>query len=110
MTSPNTLYHYCSTESFVSMVRGASLWLSSLSLSNDTMEGRLVNAAVMRLAARDPDAICEAIASGRVSVESRPLDWIEAARLLSALMFGLEQPAERQRVRAVAETVRDVGA
>ena len=61
-------------------------------------------------AARDPDAICEAIASGRVSVESRPLDWIEAARLLSALMFGLEQPAERQRVRAVAETVRDVGA
>lgn len=53
MTTVDTLYHYCSTDSFVSMVRSRSLWLSSLSLSNDTMEGRLVNATIMRLAARD---------------------------------------------------------
>jgi predicted metal-dependent phosphoesterase TrpH len=61
-------------------------------------------------AARDPDAICEAIAAGRVSVVSRPLEWTEAARLMSALLFGLEQPAERQRVGAVAEAMRDIGA
>lgn len=37
-------------------------------------------------APRDPDAICDAIAAGRVRVESRPLAWIEAARLISALL------------------------
>ena len=37
-------------------------------------------------AERNPDAICEAIAAGRVSVESRPLAWREAARLLSSLL------------------------
>lgn len=59
-------------------------------------------------AARDPGEICRAIAAGRVRVESRPLAWSEAARLLSALLLGLEKPAERQRIRAVAQAVRDV--
>ena len=58
--------------------------------------------AITLEAERDPDAICEAIAAGRVRVESRPLAWSVAARVMSALLFGLEQPAERQRVRAVA--------
>jgi predicted metal-dependent phosphoesterase TrpH len=38
-------------------------------------------------AERDPDAICEAIAAGRVRVESRPISWLAAARLMSALLF-----------------------
>jgi predicted metal-dependent phosphoesterase TrpH len=33
-------------------------------------------------AAPDPDAICEAIAAGRVRVESRPLSWIEVGKIL----------------------------
>ncbi len=49
----DTLYHYCSTDSFVAMIHGKAIWLSSLSLSNDTMEGRLVNRTLMRLAERD---------------------------------------------------------
>lgn len=53
MATAETLYHYCGTEAFVSLIRSRSIWLSSLSLANDTMEGRLVNAAVMRLATRD---------------------------------------------------------
>ena len=61
-------------------------------------------------AERHPDAICEAIAAGRVRVESHPLAWSTAARLMSALVFGLELPPERQRVRAVAQAVRDIGA
>lgn len=61
-------------------------------------------------AARDPDAICAAIAAGRVRVESRPLAWSAAARIMSALLFGLEQPPERQCVRAVAQTMREVAA
>jgi predicted metal-dependent phosphoesterase TrpH len=39
-------------------------------------------------APRDADAICEAIAEGRVRVESRPLAWTEAARVMSAMLFG----------------------
>jgi predicted metal-dependent phosphoesterase TrpH len=61
-------------------------------------------------AGRDPEAICDAILAGRVRVESRPLSWMEAARLLSALLIGLEQPADRQRVGAVAHAARDIGA
>ena len=61
-------------------------------------------------AERDPNAICDAIAAGRVRVESQPLAWSKAARLMSALVFGLELPPERQRVRAVAQAVRDIGA
>jgi len=38
-------------------------------------------------AERDPGAICEAIAAGRVRVESRPLAWVEAVRLISSLFL-----------------------
>jgi len=34
------LYHYCSNETFKSIIEGRSIWLSSLSLSNDSMEGK----------------------------------------------------------------------
>lgn len=47
------LYHYCNAASFASIVQSRSIWLSSLTLSNDTMEGRLVNRAVMELARKD---------------------------------------------------------
>lgn len=47
------LYHYCSTTSFLAIAQSHSLWLSSLSLSNDTMEGKLVASAIARLAERD---------------------------------------------------------
>ena len=47
------LYHYCSTSAFHSIVSSRSLHLSSLSLSNDTLEGKLVANAVARLAERD---------------------------------------------------------
>lgn len=54
MSAPGPiLYHYCSNDAFVSVVRAKSLWLSSLTLSNDTMEGRLVNATLMRVAEKD---------------------------------------------------------
>jgi predicted metal-dependent phosphoesterase TrpH len=41
------------------------------------------------------DAICEAIRTGRVRVESRPLSWIEAARVLGAMTFdGIRSPED----------------
>jgi hypothetical protein len=49
----DTLYHYCSTASFHAITQSHALWLSSLSLSNDTMEGKLVARAIARLAERD---------------------------------------------------------
>lgn len=45
----DTLYHYCSTQTFHSIICNKSIRLSSLSLSNDTMEGRLVNASLQKL-------------------------------------------------------------
>ncbi len=38
-------------------------------------------------APHDPAAICDAIAAGRVRVESRPLGWSEATRLLLSMGF-----------------------
>lgn len=52
-TESETLYHYCSAQTFVSIVSGRAIWLSSLKLSNDSMEGRLVTSTLMRLAERD---------------------------------------------------------
>lgn len=39
-------------------------------------------------AERHPEAICQAIAAGRVRVESRPVTWVAAARLMSSMLFG----------------------
>ena len=38
-----TLYHYCPTKSFLDIISSRAIRLSSLSLSNDTMEGKLVS-------------------------------------------------------------------
>lgn len=40
-------------------------------------------------AAPDADAICEAVAQGRVTVVARPLKWTEAADILSELLWPL---------------------
>lgn len=37
-----SLYHYCSAQIFVEIISRRQVWLSSMKLSNDTMEGRLV--------------------------------------------------------------------
>lgn len=49
----DALYHYCSTASFHAIVASKAIWLSALSLSNDTKEGKLIAASVRRLAERD---------------------------------------------------------
>ena len=49
----DTLYHYCSTKTFHSIVENRSIWLSSLSLSNDSMEGKLVSEVITMLAKED---------------------------------------------------------
>ena len=45
----NTLFHYCPSSSFTSIISNRTIWLSSLSLSNDSMEGRLVAQTFERL-------------------------------------------------------------
>jgi len=44
------LYHYCGAESFLSIIQKRAVWLSGISLANDTMEGRIVAETLMRLA------------------------------------------------------------
>lgn len=53
MATPDTLYHYCTTEAFHAIVDSRSVRLSSMSLSNDFQEGRLVSQTVESLAMRD---------------------------------------------------------
>jgi hypothetical protein len=48
-----TLYHYCSTKTFQSIVEGRNIWLSSLEHSNDTTEGKLVAKTLACLAEED---------------------------------------------------------
>jgi predicted metal-dependent phosphoesterase TrpH len=39
-------------------------------------------------AERDPEAICAAVAAGRVQVESRPLSWLRAVQIIASLVCG----------------------
>jgi predicted metal-dependent phosphoesterase TrpH len=45
-----------------------------------------------------PDAICAAIAAGRVRVESRPLTWVEVARTMGTLFLSDFVPRPEPRV------------
>jgi hypothetical protein len=49
----DTLYHYCSTATFHAIVQNSSVWLSSLTMSNDSSEGQLVRNTLVNLAKRD---------------------------------------------------------
>lgn len=48
-----TLYHYCSNEAFHSIIEKRTIRLFSLSLSNDSMEGKLVSSILTRIAKDD---------------------------------------------------------
>lgn len=48
-----TLYHYCSTESFYKIISNKEIWLTSLSLSSDSMEGQLVKHLLVEMAQKD---------------------------------------------------------
>lgn len=52
-TNNDILYHYCSTATFHSIISGGTVRLSSMSLSNDAMEGRLLMTAFKRLIQKD---------------------------------------------------------
>jgi len=45
-----TLYHYCPNSRFESIINNREIWLSSLTLSNDSMEGKLVARTLRRIA------------------------------------------------------------
>ena len=53
MINNDTLYHYCSNDSFCSIINNQKIWLSSLSLSNDTLEGKLVAKILEHLSKED---------------------------------------------------------
>lgn len=80
---PETLYHYCPTQSFHAIVQSKSLRLSSLSLSNDTMEGKLVNKVIADLAKKDS---LDPVATQRLEESVRNLE-----RIVDGLGFCLSQ-------------------
>lgn len=48
------LYHYCSTDAFHAIVESRTIWLSSLSSSNDALEGRLIAQIMNELLLSNP--------------------------------------------------------
>lgn len=46
----DVLYYYCSTFTFHSIIENRSIWLSSLSLSSDSLEGKIVERVMVELA------------------------------------------------------------
>lgn len=48
-----TLYHYCSLSAFISMIESRSIRLSSLTLSNDSMEGKILADTLNKLFAQE---------------------------------------------------------
>jgi predicted metal-dependent phosphoesterase TrpH len=54
-------------------------------------------------AAPDPDAICSAIAAGRVRVESRPLTWPEATHTLATMFWSDIVPKRRLQSLALRD-------
>lgn len=53
MDADKTLYHYCSAATAALILTRRSIWLSSLTLSNDSLEGRLVRETLVRLSDKD---------------------------------------------------------
>jgi hypothetical protein len=47
------LYHYCSNETFLSIVGNGSIWLSSLDMSNDSLEGKMVEIVLQHIGQQD---------------------------------------------------------
>ncbi len=47
------LYHYCSASTFQQIVSSGTIRLSALTLSNDSLEGKLVSAVIKKLATSD---------------------------------------------------------
>lgn len=48
-----TLYHYCDASTFLEIMKNRSVWLSSLKLSNDSEEGRVVRNTLLNMVSSD---------------------------------------------------------
>jgi hypothetical protein len=50
MEKPSILYHYCTSQTFISIVENKRIRLSSLSQSNDSLEGKILKDRLVQLA------------------------------------------------------------
>jgi len=84
-----TLYHYCPSTTFHSLVSSRSIWLSSLLQSNDSMEGKLVAKMIARFASDDhldrstTDTLLEAVGLVESVIDGLGLCLSEDGDLLS---------------------------
>lgn len=85
----DALFHYCSTSTFASVVSNKSIWLSSLSLSNDALEGKLFSRSMDRILRRDKvpgrlaDKVRDATSGMEMIVDALGLCLSEESDLLS---------------------------
>ena len=81
------LYHYCSNEAFLSIIQNRSIWLSSLSLSNDSMEGKW-----LRKVFRE---ICEEDQLDQIHVDTIMHHFIKLEREVDCLGFCLSESRDQ---------------
>lgn len=64
------LYHYCSNSAFHSIVTNKTIWMSSMDQSNDSQEGRVLNAAISKVLSNVPSVKRELVEGLTRAIES----------------------------------------
>jgi len=113
------LYHYCSNHAFHSIIENRAIWLSSLSLSNDSMEGKLVADILARIAQSDgldhvatqrlqeSVAALEKIIDGLGFCLSEDGDLLSQWRGYAADASGVSIGYSKEYLEKLAEAIRD---
>ncbi len=84
-----TLYHYCSTLAFHSIIESRTIRLGSMSLANDSLEGKLASSALRSLAKREglsvsvQEEICNAFLAYEDAIDGLAFCLSEHGDLLS---------------------------
>lgn len=116
------LYHYCSSSTFDSILSSRSIWLSSMGLSNDTMEGKLIAALFNRLSKQDGfdkesikdmlEAVkfLEEIYDGLCFCLSEEGDLLSQWRGYASDAFGFSIGFSKEYLLLLAESIRGKGA
>jgi hypothetical protein len=85
-TRPSPLFHYCSSESFLAILRTRQVRASALTLSNDTMEGKWIEKIISDLCAEE-----RGLAEHRVELLNRVQ---RAAQVFMGLGFCLSEAGD----------------
>ena len=86
--TPDILYHYCSIDAFQSIIQSRRIWLSDLSKSNDSQEGKIASRIIL-------DALKEDYGHTRDELDFIQKDYERIARGISCMGISLSAKKDR---------------